>query len=74
MKKTDKQVIDFAIRAVKRYGLDNEKLYRSFANYWSDNSLTQKQCVFLDEVKNGLSGQSVMNDLYIDRGYPKRVN
>lgn len=73
MKKTDKEVIDYAIRIVKKYGIDNENIYRSFSNFWIKNKLTQKQCIFLDEIKDALTGPSAMEGLYIDQGYPKRI-
>ena len=56
MKRTNRQVKAAINRIISKCGRENESFYTAIIKYWSKYDLTEKQCQYLNEIKNGLIG------------------
>ena len=73
MKKTNEQVLKFINTTLKKYDSSEEKFHTRILNYMVNNILTKNQMNFLSEVKQSLSGQSSLKNIYLDNGFPYKL-
>ena len=52
MKRTNRQVLDFCERTLRKYWHDNERIRERILAYWIRYNLTQHQTNILEHVKN----------------------
>jgi len=52
MKRTDKQIINYCERMIKKYDFDKELFREKILGYWIKYDLTHNQCKFLNDVKD----------------------